>query len=594
MPREAKLCTCKPSELKKPDMLWAYIRSAANGSGSRRTHPVELSIKTTLTGIEVELIGTDTDSVCTCPDCALWLFVAHTCRCCGMRERQLFTNSKKKQEAEKLFKEKHGLLKCVEAGENVRNRGRVDLAFQNGDILSIGICCGTDRDDKIFCSIVDAIKGTAGVVLCQETRCQAYRRGGENSIRSDSQDVTHVIDEEEFASAERHMQELLAMEERSKSAIESVATPSRRSQRKSKKKGRPQIPAQSPKMASSEEGPFQSNESSQQDAASEEITQETGTANESWPDEAEIPRHSLGEPNATNVEFEDLPKKVLFIDEKYMQTSSTAMAEEANETPNSSGGTVNTKWQLGAAVIPEYCLEECHDVTFDVNDFPLKRWSSIEEDVQIASQIMLEEAEEANEAPDSSAPFSIFYQRQEPQHPDSNSSACTSCNFDRSQADSHSCQASKAFTNSECVWETPGKVSAKFDFSFEPSQVECSRKRRLLDNLGPPPTYPPPPPPPPPFPVGRDIEAQRFTIASKTGVAAAAAAVDIDDLLVVVSCRAGDANTPSPAHSTLSMSCHHCHSIVDTWNPLEPPWNPMQSRLGLRTGGNDFLCPHTH
>jgi hypothetical protein len=151
-----------------------------------------------------------------------------------MRERQLFVNAKKAEEAEKSFKEKYGMLRSVEAGENVRCLGRVDLAFQNGDIVSIGLGCRKEDDDRLFFSIVHAIKSTAGVVLCQELRCHARRRKDSKAIHGDCYTRGSA---EDLADAERHMQELLAMEDHPpKSVVETPATPPRKNQRKGKKK----------------------------------------------------------------------------------------------------------------------------------------------------------------------------------------------------------------------------------------------------------------------------------------------------------------------------------------------------------------------
>lgn len=227
----------------KPDILWTYLRSAANGT--RRKQPVELSIKAdAANGIVVQLHVVD--SMCTCPECALWLFAAHTCDCCGKRERQLFVNGKDPEQAQNKFKGKYGMLRSVEAGESVTNIGRIELAFKNGNILSIGMNCQKEGDGKLFCSLVKAIQGTAGVVLSQETRCQAQYCTGDvaKSPSVAGVPVEEVPNGEEVADAERHMKELLAMEE------ETAAAAAASRQRKSKKSNKPPTPAHSPSNAS--------------------------------------------------------------------------------------------------------------------------------------------------------------------------------------------------------------------------------------------------------------------------------------------------------------------------------------------------------
>lgn len=330
--------------MKSPDILWAHLRSATNDSNSKRKCPVDISIipdpKTDM--IEFELTAEGTASVCTCAHCAMWMFVAHTCACCGSRERRLFVNPKMKEEAEKRFKDKYGLLRSVEAGENVRNLGRVDFAFKNGDILSIGICCQKKCNDRIFSAIVDGIKRSAGIILSQETRCQAQRRNGES--------VAQTADAADFADAERHMQELLAMEnENPKIADDTALTQHRQSQRKSKRKSRPSAPAQPRNTANSEEIPVGLiEEENPHDAPIEESPQETATLEATRPlvDFADAEHHTQEllenddeNPKAAEDAARTLPRQKQRKSKKKSQPStpdqSRSMADNvsANESP---------------------------------------------------------------------------------------------------------------------------------------------------------------------------------------------------------------------------------------------------------------------
>lgn len=79
--------------------------------------------------------------------------------------RNVHGNGEAPEEAQKQFKSKHGSLKAVEAGENVRHIGRVEFALKNGDVLSIGVDCEKEGGGKLFRSIVNAMKGTLGFNL---------------------------------------------------------------------------------------------------------------------------------------------------------------------------------------------------------------------------------------------------------------------------------------------------------------------------------------------------------------------------------------------------------------------------------------------
>mmetsp|Transcript_105727 Transcript_105727/g.164984 ORF Transcript_105727/g.164984 Transcript_105727/m.164984 type:complete len:568 (+) Transcript_105727:57-1760(+) len=214
-----------------PTIAWSHLLSSAHGP--RRKHDIKLSIKTGETkGFSIELHGAETHKVCSCKKCALWMFAAYTCPCCGARERQLFGNGQSPEKSQKRFQEKYGLLKAVEAGEDVRNIGRIELAFQNGDVLSVGVNCQEKNDGEYFRSIIEAFRGTAGLIMCKEMRCRARRCKSIGKPEGETGISASLGSGDEAADAERHMQELLAMEV--ESSKRGLTSSSRRTQRKSK------------------------------------------------------------------------------------------------------------------------------------------------------------------------------------------------------------------------------------------------------------------------------------------------------------------------------------------------------------------------
>jgi len=232
------------------------------------------------------------------------------------------------------FKEKHGLLRSVEAGEDVRNVGRVELAFKNGDLLSIGMNCEDEADEGLFGSIVSAIKGTAGVVLSQESRCQAQRRNGISTVHNESVDSSpNSADTVHAADAERHMQELLAMEDaQPKSLGETAAQPSRRSQRKGKNKSRQIARAQSHKSASNENHSLSANEEGPEEATNKEDQPGTATVEAKVPPVAEIPGHCIGESNVENL----VDRQLFVAEEKEMQNSTETVCRKGIKGPGPS------------------------------------------------------------------------------------------------------------------------------------------------------------------------------------------------------------------------------------------------------------------
>jgi len=488
--------------------------------------------------------------------------------------------------AEKRFKEKYGLLRFVEAGENVRNVGRVDLAFQNGDILSVGISCQKEDDDKLFRSIVCALKDTSGVVMWRETRCKA-RRNGDSTIRSHPVDESqNNADVAERADAERHMQELLAMEDgKLKSLVETAPTPSRRGQRKGKKNSRPSAPAQSRKSATYEKNLYGTNEESPQDVPNEECPPEAATVKATQPLVAEIPERCLHESDAETFQVEDPVRKQVFDIEEQMQVSSETVSEEADEALDSSAP-LEVQAQGGEPVNPP----DAHEVL--VLEATATRTTGF-----------------------------MTVRRKNSRRTAALIKGAWRCG--RLQGDKNDvCEAATAFTdqnyNQESFEEPLAMaplLSAKSSSCAENSQGQSSRRLLLLHKLGPPPSYPPPPPP---VPVGEDIESEVSTTASTPNAATAALIPDVElmaascvvgdqiathstcsarsllwpdlDDPVAASCIVGDKITSSLASATAYLSCPDLDSIVDAWDPMQPPtWNPMQSKLGLWTGNQGMF-----
>lgn len=227
----------RPAE--DPEVLWAQLRSA---SAQRQKTNIKIQIKRDAEGGLVFSTDDDgADDVCACSSCAAWLFAAHTCGCCGIRERQLFGNGQDPEESQKRFQEKYDSLRSVEAGEKLIDIGRVLLAFKNGDVLSIGTSCRDKSEGAIFRSLVESIRRSAALVLCEDQRCKAKRNAkkgrGESTTEQKGDKALEDAVGTAAADAERHMQELLAMEEevsKSGTAAEMVGSPSRRNQRKNR------------------------------------------------------------------------------------------------------------------------------------------------------------------------------------------------------------------------------------------------------------------------------------------------------------------------------------------------------------------------
>merc|ERR1712217_276085 len=116
----------------------------AGKSRARRVTPCYLRVDMDYDdGIQNATFEVSGDTVGLASKPALWMFTAHTCPCCGLRERELLCSPNDSEPGQENFYAKYPVLKAVEAGGDTRGIGRVELAFQDGDVLSVGLECSS-------------------------------------------------------------------------------------------------------------------------------------------------------------------------------------------------------------------------------------------------------------------------------------------------------------------------------------------------------------------------------------------------------------------------------------------------------------------
>mmetsp|Transcript_27250 Transcript_27250/g.49685 ORF Transcript_27250/g.49685 Transcript_27250/m.49685 type:complete len:877 (+) Transcript_27250:58-2688(+) len=140
-------------------------------------------------------------------DC-LWMFTACTCGCCGIRERELRCEADKVETAKENFHTKYPMLKSVEVGSDVRQIGRIELAFQDGDILSVGFECYTKDHFRDFKTLYSSVEKLFNLVTCKSSGCNTR-----HSMPKKDDDAHVEADKRSFEEADRHMRELLGMED---------------------------------------------------------------------------------------------------------------------------------------------------------------------------------------------------------------------------------------------------------------------------------------------------------------------------------------------------------------------------------------------
>lgn len=155
----------------------------------------------------------------------LWMFTAYTCACCGLRERYLHCESNNVETAKENFHTKYNHLKSVEVGSDVRRVGRIELAFRDGDILSVGLECSCEQHQREFQKMAKCLVKLGNLESCKSCGCNTRRRT--SSGESSNVDANCGTSEE----ADRHMRELLEITE-----IEETANAKSGDRKKMKKK----------------------------------------------------------------------------------------------------------------------------------------------------------------------------------------------------------------------------------------------------------------------------------------------------------------------------------------------------------------------
>eukprot|EP00931_Biecheleriopsis_adriatica_P014937 TRINITY_DN1170_c0_g1_i1.p1 TRINITY_DN1170_c0_g1~~TRINITY_DN1170_c0_g1_i1.p1 ORF type:complete len:744 (+),score=136.38 TRINITY_DN1170_c0_g1_i1:52-2232(+) len=145
-----------------------------------------------------------------------WMYMATICMCCGIRERELFSNGEAGQEH--YNKRYGGTLKSLEAGQDVRDMSRLEVMCQDGNALSIGLACKSKRQSAYFRALADAVREKLGLVSCKKTAAPGHLKEIKKAP-APGKDVKAKAEaaraqaEAAQAEADRHMQELLAEEE---------------------------------------------------------------------------------------------------------------------------------------------------------------------------------------------------------------------------------------------------------------------------------------------------------------------------------------------------------------------------------------------
>jgi hypothetical protein len=137
-----------------------------------------------------------------------WMFTACTCDCCGLRERELLCPIDGFDGAQDNFHTKYPSLKAVEAGSDSRQTGRIEIAFFDGNTLSVGLECAPP-DLRKFQTLCSTLSNIGRLVKCKSNMCKSVRR--RNAV-TDDQTAESIKANGEAAKgeADRHMMELLA------------------------------------------------------------------------------------------------------------------------------------------------------------------------------------------------------------------------------------------------------------------------------------------------------------------------------------------------------------------------------------------------
>merc|ERR1712048_263302 len=136
------------------------------------------------------------------------MFTACTCDCCGVRERLLLCSPDCFDDAKDDFFTKYPSLKAVEVGSDIQRVGRIEVMFENGDALSVGLECASSEGSSSsrFLKLCNSLITLAHLEKCSSTECKT-RRAAPTNDTSPEHVPDGVVTKDE---ADRHMMELLA------------------------------------------------------------------------------------------------------------------------------------------------------------------------------------------------------------------------------------------------------------------------------------------------------------------------------------------------------------------------------------------------
>jgi len=191
------------SNEEEPNLKSIWTTLASGSARSRRARPciLDVCIEKGKERVRLNMAGESTKLA---NKKARWMFTASTCECCGVRERELLCPTDTCDSAKEDFYNRYPKLKAVEVGTDARRIGRIELMFEDGDTLSVGLECNPS-DTPQFLKLCASLASLGQLEKCTSSGCKTRRPQQKDDQSPEQEDDPAAQDE-----ADRHMMELLA------------------------------------------------------------------------------------------------------------------------------------------------------------------------------------------------------------------------------------------------------------------------------------------------------------------------------------------------------------------------------------------------